>query len=35
MFHGRKSCKMGAIRQPRFSNGDVENAIDGLFNRLA
>jgi len=25
---------MGAIRKPRFLNSDVENAMEGLFNRL-
>ena len=25
---------MGAIRKPRFSNGDVEKAMDGFFNEL-
>jgi hypothetical protein len=26
--------KMGAIRKPRFSDGDVEKAMDGFFNGL-
>ena len=25
---------MGAIRKPRFSDGDVEKAMDGFFNNL-
>jgi len=25
---------MGAIRKPRFSNGDVEKAMEGFFNNL-
>ena len=32
-FEGRTTEKMGVIRKPRFSNGDVENAMDGIFNR--
>jgi len=25
---------MGAIRKQRFSNGDVDKAMDGFFNKL-
>ncbi len=25
---------MGTIRKPRFSDGDVEKAMDGFFNKL-
>ena len=26
--------KMGTIRKPRFSDGDIEKAMDGFFNGL-
>ena len=34
IFNSCKLLKMGVFRKPRFSKGDVENAIDGFFNRL-
>jgi len=34
IFGGFKSLKMGAIRKPRFSDGDVAKAMDGFFNCL-
>ncbi len=34
IFDGCKPLKMGAIRKPRFSDGDVEKAMDGFFNNL-
>jgi hypothetical protein len=30
IFDGCKPLKMGAIRKPRFSDGDVEKAMDGF-----
>jgi hypothetical protein len=33
-FNGCKPLKMGAIRKPRFSDSDVEKAMDGFFNNL-
>ena len=33
-FHGCKPLKMGAIRKPRFSDGDFEKAMDGFFKTL-
>ena len=32
IFGGCKPPKMGAIRKPRFSNGDAEKAMDGFFS---
>ncbi len=34
IFVGCKPLKMGAIRKSRFSNGDVEKAMDGFFNNV-
>ncbi len=34
IFDGCKPLKMGAIRKPRFLDGDVEKAMDGFFNNL-
>ena len=34
IFDGCKPEKMGAIRKPRFSNGEVEKVMDGFFNTL-
>jgi len=34
IFNGCKPLKMGAIRKPRFSNCDVEKAMDGFFNNI-
>jgi len=35
VFNGCKPLKMGAIRKSQFSDGDVEKAIHGFFNRLS
>jgi hypothetical protein len=34
IFGGCKPLKMKAIRKSHFSDGDVEKAMDGFFNRL-
>jgi len=34
IFKGRKPLKMGAIRKPRFSDGEAEKAMDGFFSSL-
>jgi hypothetical protein len=34
IFDGWKPLKMGVIRKRRFSNDDVEKAMDGFFNRI-
>lgn len=33
ILDGCKPLKMGTIRKPRFSNGDVEKAMDGFFQQ--
>jgi len=33
IFSGCKPLKMGAIRKPRFSNCDVEKAMDGFIQQ--
>ena len=32
-FDGCKPAKLGTLRKPRFTKGDVEKTMDGYFNK--